>query len=327
MLEREDRVRPSVDAIAERVRHKMAQLSPSISDDAVNELIVHEVLEDEALSGLHQFEKGRLIRLVFCTLRCELEILQDLLDDPFVNEIMVNGPSDIFVERSGRIERADIAFESRARLEQVIQRIAAGVGREINELNPIVDARLSDGSRVNAVFSNIALNGPILTIRKFGTERMDMEQLIAQGDISVEAADFLKLMVKARYNIYVSGGTSSGKTTFLNILSDYIPSDERIIVIEDSAELQLRGCDDLVRLEARGANAQGYGSVTIRDLIKASLRMRPDRIIVGETRGEEVIDMLAAMSTGHAGLTSRLHNEVLIVVEISTFFELRRIIQ
>jgi pilus assembly protein CpaF len=307
MLEREEKKRPSVDAIAERIRLQMAESPASVTDETVHELILKEVLGDEELSGLSQSEKKRLIRLVFCTLRCELEILQDLLDDPLVNEIMVNGPKNIFVERCGSISRMDIAFESAARLEQVIQRIAARVGREINELNPIVDARLSDGSRVNAVFSNVALDGPILTIRKFGTSRMDMEQLIEQGDISREAADFLKLMVEARYNIYVSGGTSSGKTTFLNILSDFIPPDERIIVIEDSAELQLRGCENLVRLEARAANAQGYGSVSIRELIKASLRMRPDRIIVGETRGEEVIDMLAAMSTGHDGSLSTGH--------------------
>ncbi len=307
MFKRPMEAGPSVDALAERVRLKMQTAGTGLSDEAVEGLCRNEVLGDPAYSDLSLSQKKRLIRLAFCTLRCELEIIQDLADDPAVSEIMVNGPDDIFIERAGKVQRADIRFESRERLEQVIQRIAAGVGREINELNPIVDARLSDGSRVNAVFSNIALNGPILTIRKFNKSRMNMEDLIAQDDITREAADFLRTMVECAYNIYISGGTSSGKTTFLNILSDFIPPGERIIVIEDSAELQIRGCENLVRMEARGGGAEGRGAVSIRDLIKASLRMRPDRIIVGETRGEEVIDMLAAMSTGHDGSLSTGH--------------------
>ena len=249
----------------------------------------------------------RVIRLVYCTLRSELEILQDLADDPQVTEIMVNGPGAVFIERGSGIERSDVYFETPRQLEQVIQRLAARVGREMNELNPIVDARLSDGSRINAVGANVAIGGPILTIRKFNKGRMTMEDLVAQGDISSEAAELLKLLVECRYNIFVSGGTSSGKTTFLNVLSDHIPPQERVIVIEDSAELQIRSHQNLVRLEAKGANAQGRGAVTIKDLIRASLRMRPDRIIVGEVRGAEVVDMLAAMSTGHDGSLSTGH--------------------
>ena len=251
---------------------------------------------------------ARTIRAVYCTLRCELEILQDLADDPNVKEIMVNGPGAVFIERGRGIERSDVQFESAAQLEQVIRRLAAGVGREMNDLNPIVDARLSDGSRFNAVAANVAIGGPVLTIRKFNKGRMTMDDLVQQGDISRNAADLLDCLVKNRYNIFVCGGTSSGKTTFLNVLSDSIPPRERVVVIEDSAELQIRNHDDLVRLEARSSNVQGRGGVSIRDLIKASLRMRPDRIIVGEVRGEEVVDMLAAMSTGHDGSLSTGHS-------------------
>jgi len=252
-------------------------------------------------------EMKRTVRLVYCTLRCELEILQDLADDPQVTEIMVNGPGAVFIERGCGIERSDVFFETPRQLEQVIQRLAARVGREMNELNPIVDARLSDGSRINAVGANVAIGGPILTIRKFNKGRMTMEDLVAQGDICPQAAEMLKLLVECRYNIFVSGGTSSGKTTFLNILSDMIPPHERLIVIEDSAELQIRGHENIVRMEAKSANAQGKGAVSIRDLIRTSLRMRPDRIIVGEVRGSEVVDMLAAMSTGHDGSLSTGH--------------------
>ena len=251
---------------------------------------------------------SRTVRAVYCTLRCELEILQDLADDPNVKEIMVNGPGAVFIERGRGIERSDICFESADQLEQVIRRLAAGVGREMNDLNPIVDARLSDGSRFNAVAANIAIGGPVLTIRKFNRSRMTMDDLVQQGDISRGAAELLDCLVRNRYNIFVCGGTSSGKTTFLNVLSDCIPPQERVVVIEDSAELQIRNHEDLVRLEAKSPNAQGRGGVSIRDLIKASLRMRPDRVIVGEVRGAEVVDMLAAMSTGHDGSLSTGHS-------------------
>ena len=285
---------------------------PVDADDAFVQRLCRQVCFD-SLPAVETYRNvdistiRRTIRQMFCTLRCELEILQDLSDDSSVTEIMVNGPGNVFIEKDGRIERSEVCFETADQLRRVIQRIAAGVGREINELNPIVDARLSDGSRVNSVYSNIALNGPVLTIRKFTRNRMTMDDLVAQGDISPDAAEFLKLLVECRYNIFVSGGTSSGKTTFLNVLSDYIPAGERLIVIEDSAELQLRNHEDLVRLEARPKNAHGKGEISIRDLIKTSLRMRPDRIIVGEVRGSEVVDMLAAMNTGHDGSLSTGH--------------------
>lgn len=298
----------SVLSYSNEVRQRLPQNLAAISDEEVLDICKEVVLSDSKTSLLALNECAKLIRKVFCTLRCELEILQDIADDPSVTEIMVNGPNDIFVEKNGRIQRADIRFEEQSQLERVIQRLAARVGREINDLNPIVDARLMDGSRINAVNSNIAIGGPILTIRKFNKSRMTMNDLIDQGDITKEAAEFISSIVEASYNIFVSGGTSSGKTTFLNILSDFIPSGERVIVIEDSAELQIRNHENLVRMEAKSANAQGKGEVTIRDLIKSSLRMRPDRIIVGEVRGIEVIDMIAAMSTGHDGSLSTGHS-------------------
>ncbi len=297
----------SIVELADKVRARMAGRE-EISDEAVLELCEEVVLSAPELAARDLSEKSGIIRAVFCTLRRELEILQDLADDPTVSEIMVNGTDGVFVEREGRISEAEVGFESPAQLLGVIQRLAARVSRELNELNPIVDARLSDGSRINAVNSNVAIGGPILTIRRFNAGRLTMEDLIEGGCITREAADFLEELVRCRYNIFVSGGTSSGKTTFLNVLSDFIPEEERLIVIEDSAELAIRGHPDLVRLEAKLPNAQGKGAVTIRELIKASLRMRPDRIIVGEVRGAEVVDMLAAMSTGHDGSLSTGHS-------------------
>ena len=301
-----DRKKPSVLALANEVR---AGVGPAAGDAQVYRMCRDTCLKriSELKAPLSMDETKKIIRLVYATLRCELEILQDLADDPMVTEIMVNGPGAVFIERGQGMERSDIAFETAVQLEHVIQRLAAGVGREMNDLNPIVDARLSDGSRINAVAANIAIGGPILTIRKFNKSRMSMEDLVAQGDISRDAAELLKKLVRCRYNIFVSGGTSSGKTTFLNVLSDFIPPQERVIVIEDSAELQIRAHENLVRLEAKSANAHGRGAVSIKDLIKTSLRMRPDRIIVGEVRGEEVVDMLAAMSTGHDGSLSTGH--------------------
>ena len=281
------------------------------SDDDVMQLCRRTCFElyppGAGLGGIDLGMLHKTVRLVFCTLRCELEILQDLADDPSVTEIMVNGPDAVFIEKGHGIERTGITFETGEQLQRVIQRIAAGVGREVNELNPIVDARLSDGSRVNAVCANVALDGPVLTIRRFTKNRMSMGDLVDQGDISSDAASFLEFLVRCRYNIFVSGGTSSGKTTFLNVLSDFIPPDERVIVIEDSAELQIRNHENLVRLEAKAENSHGKGGVSIRDLIRASLRMRPDRIVVGEVRGAEAADMIAAMSTGHDGSLSTGH--------------------
>lgn len=234
-----------------------------------------------------------------------LDILQELLEDDEITEIMVNGPEHIFVERDGKVYPLERCFETREKLEDVIQQIVARVNRVVNETSPMVDARLPDGSRVNVVLPPVALNGPILTIRKFSREPITMEDLIRLGSISREAADFLRCLVKARYNIFISGGTGSGKTTFLNALSQFIPTQERVITIEDSAELQLLEQPDLVRMETRSGN--GDTTVTIRQLIRCSLRMNPDRIIVGEVRGEEALDMLQAMNTGHDGSLSTGH--------------------
>ena len=237
----------------------------------------------------------------------KLGILQELLEDDTITEVMVNGYNNIFYERSGHIFKWDRQFESREKLCDVVQRIAAKSNKIINESIPIADTRLDDGSRVNIVLNPVAIDGPVVTIRKFYNTPLSMDRMIEINSITKEAADFLKNLVENKYNIFISGGTGSGKTTFLNALSNYIPSDERIITIEDSAELQLSETDNLVRLEVRNANIEGNNEITVRELIKASLRMRPDRIIVGEVRGEETIDMLQAMNTGHCGSMSTGH--------------------
>ncbi|MDO5518921.1 MAG: CpaF family protein [bacterium] len=236
-----------------------------------------------------------------------LDVLQELLDDNTITEIMINGPNHIFVERDGRLMQWNKKFESEEKLNDVIQQIVAKANRVVNEANPIVDARLLDGSRVNVVLSPIAMDGSTLTIRKFGDHSMTVEDLIAYGSITEEIAKTLRKLVQARYNIFISGGTGSGKTTFLNAMSNFIPSDERIITIEDSAELQIRSIPNLVRLEVRNENVEGKHGITIRDLIKSSLRMRPDRIIVGEVRDAAAIDMLTALNTGHDGSLSTGH--------------------
>ncbi|NDL66692.1 CpaF family protein [Clostridiales bacterium F-3ap] len=243
---------------------------------------------------------------IFNSLR-RLDLLQPLLDDDAVTEIMVNGPSEIFVEKDGRMYREEVEFDNKEKLEDLIQRIVSRVNRVVNEKNPICDARLEDGSRVNIVLPPAALDGPVVTIRKFPDNPLTMERLVEKGTLERDAAVFLERMVKAKYNIFISGGTGTGKTTFLNVLSNFIPSDERIITIEDSAELQIRQIRNLVRLETRNENLTGTGGITIRDLIKTSLRMRPDRIVVGEVRGEEALDMLQAMNTGHDGSLSTGH--------------------
>ena len=234
-------------------------------------------------------------------------LLDTIMNDETITEVMINGPDNIFIEQSGRLFKLDKQFESQRRLEDVIQRIVALAGREVNQANPICDTRLPDGSRVNVVLPPIALCGPTLTIRKFSKTPMTIEKLIQYGSITREIADKLELLVKAKYNIFISGGTGSGKTTFLNALSNYIPKDERVITIEDSAELQIVGVENLVSLETRNANSSGAGQITIRDLIKSSLRMRPERIVVGEVRGGEALDMLQAMNTGHDGSLSTGH--------------------
>lgn len=270
--------------------------------------------------------RRQLKREIFNSLR-RLDVLQELLEDPAISEIMVNGAERIFVEREGRLYLTDRRFVNEQRLRDVIQRIASSVNRVVNEANPIVDARLEDGSRVNIVLPPVALDGPMVTIRKFPEERITMEKLIAMDSVTEEAAEFLKGLVRAGYNIFISGGTGAGKTTFLNALSDYIPEGERIVTIEDSAELQIQNIPNLVRLEMRNANVEGDHAVTIRDLIKTSLRMRPSRIIVGEVRDAASIDMLQSLNTGHNGMStghanspadmlSRLETMVLLGEEI-----------
>ena len=282
-------------------------LTRDVEDEELSELI-HEVLKEAASEEyLPLQEQIRLSRQLFHSFR-KLDILQELVEDETITEIMINGTEDIFLERNGRLIRSDRRFLSEEKLEDVIQQIVAGTNRYVNELSPIVDARLEDGSRVNVVLKPVALNGPIMTIRKFPKETVTMQQLVEWGSVTDEVVEFLKMLVKSKYNIFVSGGTGSGKTTFLNALSDYIPKDERIITIEDNAELQIKGVPNLVRLEARNANLEGEGAITIRDLIKSALRMRPDRIIVGEVRGEETVDMISsAMLNGHSGSMSTGH--------------------
>lgn len=282
-------------------------ISAELNDDDIRDVINEIILELSAVSYMSIGEKKAIMDGVFNSMR-GLDVLQPLVDDPSVTEIMINGPDDIFIEQDGRLYKKDISFGSEEKLEHIIQNIVAKVNRTVNESSPIVDARLKDGSRVNVVLPPIALNGPTVTIRKFPENPMTVEQLIRYKSITPEVAELLERMVKAKYNIFISGGTGSGKTTFLNALSNFIPHDERVITIEDSAELQIRGVDNLVRLETRNANMEGKGEITIRDLIKSSLRMRPERIVVGEVRGAEALDMLQAMNTGHDGSLSTGHS-------------------
>ena len=292
---------------ASDIRLLLMESSEEMTDDRALEIIESYVfaLPDSALCT-HR-ENAALIERLFLTLRKEMGILQPLIDDNAISEIMVNGKDNVFVEKNGTILQVPLAFDSTEDLEELIRRIAGRVHREINELNPIVDARLSDGSRVNAVYKNIALNGPILTIRKFPARVMSMRDLILNGTVTLEAARLLKILVQCGYNCFVSGGTSSGKTTMLNVLVQLIPTEERIIVIEDSAELQIKQIENIVRMECRNANVTGRGSVDMAQLVKASLRMRPDRIIIGEVRGGEVFHMINAMNTGHSGSLSTGH--------------------
>ncbi len=270
--------------------------------DIIDELIIAQ--SKESYIGLK--EKERLRQELFYSIR-KLDILQELIDDTDVTEIMINGTDKIFIEKAGQVMEYEMRFESKEKLEDVIQRIVAGCNRVVNEASPIVDARLENGSRVNVVLSPVALNGPILTIRRFPDHPIGMKELREFGSITEEADLFLSRLVKAKYNIFISGGTGSGKTTFLNALSAYIPRDERIITIEDNAELQIKNIPNLVRMETRNANVEGCRPINIRDLIKTSLRMRPDRIIVGEVRGGEAIDMMQCLNTGHDGSMSTGH--------------------
>jgi pilus assembly protein CpaF len=251
-------------------------------------------------------QRVSIVQQIYSSIR-GFGLLDTILTDDTITEVMINGPDHIFIEQKGHLFRLDKHFESERCLEDIIQRIVGLAGREVNQANPICDTRLSDGSRVNVVLPPIALCGPTLTIRKFSKTPMTIEKLIEYESLTQDIADKLELLVKAKYNIFISGGTGSGKTTFLNALSNYIPKDERVITIEDSAELQIAGIDNLVSLETRNANVAGAGEITIRDLIKSSLRMRPERIIVGEVRGGEALDMLQAMNTGHDGSLSTGH--------------------
>lgn len=281
-------------------------LSRDMEDVEIQELIDRCILNEARRYRLSLDEKTRMSREIFYSIR-RLDILEELTEDPSVTEIMINGPDNIFIEKAGRIIRWDKTFESKDKLDDIIQQIVAACNRTVNESSPIVDARLRGGERVNVVLAPVALNGPIVTIRRFPDKPISMDDLMRFGAISDEVVTFLKSLVEAKYNIIISGGTGSGKTTFLNALSNFIPKDERLITIEDSAELQILGVENLVRLETRNANVEGCKEITIRDLIKSSLRMRPDRIIVGEVRGGEALDMISAMNTGHDGSLSTGH--------------------
>ncbi len=296
---------PEAEQLHARILEEM-DLSREVEDEELTKIIYRVLKETEEREYLSLKEKTALGRELFNAFR-KLDLLQEFLEDEEVTEIMINGTQNIFYEKDGRIHQSDKRFLSKDKLEDVVQQIAAGSDRLVNEASPIVDARLADGSRVNIVLAPVALNGPIVTIRKFPKEAITMQQLMDWQSISPDAVDFLSMLVVAGYNIFIIGGTGSGKTTFLNALSQYIPKDERIITIEDNAELRILGVPNLVSLEARNANVEGTGAVTIRDLIKSALRMRPDRIIVGEVRSAEAIDMLQALNTGHDGSLSTGH--------------------
>lgn len=283
--------------IRARVLERM-DLSREMSDEEIEELIGEETCRCMRAEKFSVRERVRIEQKVFNSLR-KLDALQELIDDSQVTEIMVNGPKHIFYEKDGQVCEWGESFESEEKMQDVIQQIVGRHNRVVNQSTPIVDTRLMDGSRVNIVLSPIAIDGAAITIRKFPEKPFSMEELIRRGAISMEAAELLETLVHARYSILVSGGTSSGKTTFLNALSQYIPEDERVITIEDSAELQIQGVRNLVRLETRNSNMEGVAAITIRDLIRSALRMRPDRIVVGECRGAEAFDMLQALNTGH----------------------------
>lgn len=280
--------------------------SNDMTDQEIKDIIEEAVLQRGREIYMSISEKRALKKELFNALR-RLDVLSELLEDEAISEIMINGKNHIFIEKAGRLKAVSVSFSTEERLRNVIQQIVGSCNRIVNESVPIVDARLSDGSRVNVVLPPIALNGAVMTIRKFPKEFFTMEKLIDMNSITEEAAEFLRQMVQARYNIFISGGTGSGKTTFLNVLSNYIPAEERVITIEDSAELQIKGIPNLVRLETRNANVEGENEITMSQLIKAALRMRPDRIIVGEVRDAAAMDMANSMLTGHDGSISTGH--------------------
>jgi pilus assembly protein CpaF len=311
--------------VKDRVMNSL-DFSREITDREMYEIIDREILVQLRHRAVTLEERKSLRQQVFHSIR-KLDVLQHLVDDPTITEIMVNGTDNIFIEKNGVIMESDCRFESRQRLEDVVQQIVSSCNRVVNESSPIVDARLDNGSRVNIVLSPVALNGPIVTIRRFPEKPITMRRLIELGSISEYLKSYIEVLIKAGYNIFISGGTGSGKTTFLNALSDFIPKDQRLISIEDNAELQILGVPNLVRMEARNANVEGCKPITIRDLIKSSLRMRPDWIVVGAVRGDECVDMLQAMNTGHMAMStghansaedmlSRIETMVLMGMEI-----------
>lgn len=299
-----EELRETKEAIRRRVLENI-NLS-NVSDDDLEEGILREIDKYYEGSYLSLTDKAQLADDIYSSIR-GFGLLDSIMNDDSVTEVMINGSQEIFIEKAGKLQRLSEAFESEEKLLDIIQRIVALAGREVNQANPIVDTRLPDGSRVNVVLPPISLKGSIVTIRKFSKEPMTVEKLIEYGSITPQIAEVLKLLVKAKYNIFICGGTGSGKTTFLNAISNFIPSDERVITIEDSAELQIANVENLVSLETRNANTAGVGEISIRDLIKSALRMRPDRIVVGEVRGAEALDMLQAMNTGHDGSLSTGH--------------------
>ncbi len=317
----------------ERRRNLKERLLESIdysresSDEEICELIDEMLVREGRERPFSLSERRRLRKELFHAVR-KLDVLQELVDNPQVTEIMINGPDRIFIEKNGRLFESELHFESEEKLQNVIQQIVSECNRVVNEASPIVDARLSNGVRVNVVLNPVALNGPIVTIRRFPDKPITMEDLVCFGSITEEACRWLHKLVQAKYNIFISGGTGSGKTTFLNALSNYIPEEERIVTIEDSAELQIRNLRNIVSLETRNANVDGCREITIRDLIKTSLRMRPSRVIVGEVRAGEAFDMMQCLNTGHDGsmstghanssqdMLSRLENMILMGIEI-----------
>lgn len=317
----------------ERKRILQEKLSESIdyshenSDEEIQDLIDELLIRESREIPLTLSDRKRLKKELFHAVR-KLDVLQELVDEPRITEIMINGPKNIFIEQDGRLYQSELQFDNEEKLHNVIQQIVAECNRVVNDASPIVDARLHNGARVNVVLNPIAINGPIVTIRRFPEKPITMEDLVSYGSVTEEVCGWLRKLVRAKYNIFISGGTGSGKTTFLNALSNYIPTEERIITIEDSAELQIRNIPNLVSLETRNANVEGCQQITIRDLIKTSLRMRPDRIIVGEVRGAEAFDMMQCLNTGHDGsmstghansckdMLSRLENMILMGIEI-----------
>lgn len=291
--------------IKEEIFNKI-DLSRSLEDKEILDIIDEVIIGRSYESYISIGDKGQIRKEIFNSIR-RLDVLQELVEDSSITEIMVNGPNHIFIEKNGQITLWKKSFESGKKLQDVVQQIVSKCNRVVNEASPIVDARLEDGSRINVVLPPIAIDGPIITIRKFPDKPITIEDLIRLESLSQETSDFLEKLVVSGYNIFISGGTGSGKTTFLNVLSDFIPTHERIITIEDSAELKIRNIPNLVRLEVRNANIEGNHGISIRDLIKSSLRMRPDRIIVGEVRDEAAIDMLQALNTGHDGSLSTGH--------------------